>query len=46
MNFISKNNIKLNKFITHEFKIEDAVRGIKIAKEGTKRIKVIITANK
>ena len=44
--FISKNNINLKKFVTHEFKIEDAVKGIKIAKEGKKRIKVIITANK
>ena len=46
MDFISKNNINLKKFVTHEFKIEDAVKGIKIAKEGKKRIKVIITANK
>lgn len=46
INFISKNKINLKKFITHEFKIEDAVKGIKIAKEGRKRIKVIITANK
>ena len=43
--FIAKNEIDLKKFITHEFKIEDAVKGIKIAKEGRKRIKVIITAN-
>ena len=46
MDFISKNNINLKKFVTHEFKIEDAVKGIKIAKEGKKRIKVVITANK
>ena len=46
MKFISKNKINLKKFISHEFKIEDAVKGIKIAKEGKKRIKVIITANK
>jgi L-iditol 2-dehydrogenase len=46
MDFISNNNINLNKFITHEFKIDNAVEGIKIAKEGEKRIKVIITANK
>ena len=46
MKFISKNKINLKKFISHEFKIEDAVKGIKIAKEGKKRIKVVITANK
>ena len=46
MNFISKNKINLKKFITHEFKIEDAEEGIKVAKEGKKRIKVIISANK
>ena len=46
MNFISKNNIKLNKFISHEFKIEDATQGIKIAKEGKRRIRVVISANK
>jgi L-iditol 2-dehydrogenase len=46
MDFISENNIDLKKFITHEFKIENAVKGIRIAKEGKKRIKVIITANK
>lgn len=43
--FISKNQINLKKFISHEFNIDDAVEGIKIAKEGKKRIKVIITAN-
>ncbi len=46
MEFISKNDIDLNKFITHEFKIDNAEEGIKIAKEGKKRIKVIISANK
>ena len=46
MKFVSKNNINLKKFITHEFKIEDAEEGIKVAKEGKKRIKVIISANK
>jgi len=46
MEFISKNNMDLSKFITHEFKIENAVEGIKIAKEGKNRIKVIISANK
>ena len=46
MEFISKNDIDLSKFITHEFKIENAEEGIKIAKEGKKRIKVIISANK
>ena len=30
MKFISKNKINLKKFISHEFKIEDAVKGIKI----------------
>ena len=46
MEFISKNGIDLSKFITHEFKIENAEEGIKIAKEGKKRIRVIISANK
>ena len=46
MEFILKNGIDLSKFITHEFKIENAEEGIKIAKEGKKRIKVIISANK
>ena len=46
MEFISKNNIDLSKFITHEFKIENAEEGIKIAKDGKNRIKVIISANK
>ncbi|MDA8721165.1 alcohol dehydrogenase catalytic domain-containing protein [Nitrosopumilus sp.] len=46
MKFVSKNNIDLKKFVTHEFEIENAEEGIKIAKEGKKRIKVIITANK
>jgi len=46
MEFISKNNIDLSKFITHEFKIEDAEEGIRIAKDGKNRIKVIISANK
>ena len=46
MEFISKNDIDLSKFITHEFKIENAGEGIKIAKEGKERIKVIISANK
>jgi len=46
MEFISKNNIGLSKFITHEFKIENAEEGIKIAKDGKNRIKVIISANK
>ena len=46
MEFISKNNIDLSKFITHEFKIENAEEGIKIAKNGKNRIKVIISANK
>lgn len=44
--FISKNQINLKKFISHEFNIDDAVEGIKIAKEGKKRIKVVITANR
>jgi L-iditol 2-dehydrogenase len=46
MEFISKNNMDLSKFITHEFKIENAEEGIKIAKDGKNRIKVIISANK
>tara|TARA_B110000467_G_scaffold147432_1_gene152465 strand:- start:812 stop:1330 length:519 start_codon:yes stop_codon:yes gene_type:complete len=46
MKFISENNLDLKKFITHEFKIENAEKGIKIAKEGIKRIRVIISANK
>tara|TARA_B110000438_G_scaffold45787_1_gene45914 strand:+ start:173 stop:1183 length:1011 start_codon:yes stop_codon:yes gene_type:complete len=45
MKFISKNNIDLSKFITHEFKIENAEEGIKVAKDGKNRIKVIISAN-
>ena len=46
MEFISKHNMDLSKFITHEFKIENAKEGIKIAKEGKNRIKVIISANR
>ena len=45
MKFISKNNINLNKFITHDIKFEESEKAITIAKEGKNRIKVIISAN-
>jgi len=45
MEFISKNNINLNKFITHDIKFEEAEKAINIAKEGKKRIKVIVSTD-
>ncbi len=45
MEFISKNNINLNKFITHDIKFEEAEKAINIAKDGKNRIKVIVSAN-
>ena len=45
MEFILKNNINLNKFITHEMKFEDTEKAINIARAGKNRIKVIVSAN-
>ncbi|WP_457763142.1 alcohol dehydrogenase catalytic domain-containing protein [Candidatus Nitrosopumilus sp. bin_6a] len=45
MEFISKNKINLNKFITHDIKFEDAEKAINIAREGKNRIKVIVSTD-
>lgn len=45
MEFISKNNINLNKFITHDMEFAESEKAIDIARNGKNRIKVIISAN-
>ena len=45
MKFFAKNQINLNKLITHEYTFENSQKAIEFAKDGKNRIKVVVSSN-